>query len=760
MKKRLIFLVIIICTLLSLSIIVSSATSKPKSTGYTIIPSEIDPTTNFFTQPLNQTKLTITDKREELINEGYVKVSETNELILYRLNKTLGIAIYDKMSGYTWYSDYHKAGDLSLSQTITSKIESGVTIEYYDANGSSISEVERSLTTKKTSDIGKTVISYEKIESGFVAHLNFEPVGISFDVEVTINGHGLMVNVPYDSIKEVSVGKLTPKNYQLKSITLFPYLGSENYQINGYAFVPDGSGALIRYTDVSSPSAALIKKVYGNDEGIFVTPEDTNRHIVKENPISLPIYGINHGYNQAAFLCEITSGDGAAELHSYPYNYSNLPINTTFFKLKVRDTFMVNLSASSMTLINDSPYPTDYALKYSFLSNDKANYVGMAKEYEASLGITNKVKEGDIPLHLTTLGLDYKPGLFGKSYIKMTSYSDAMSIVKDLNSNSVSAVQLTYLGWNKGGYFNKGAVNAVADSRLGGKKRLVKLNEFMNSSENSIDFTINPLITNTYGYGNQTVKRINLSAFNTTLKSSLEQEAYYISPSVLSKQILKKNKKYQKLKIDSLNIDHLTDTFSYRYKKGVYNRSKMIEIIENELTKLVNYRISTSNPNAYLYRYLTNYYNCEFESSKQLFETDSIPFISLILSGSVNLFSKDINYVSDYNLFMLRMIEYNIYPSFIITKKAAHNLRFTNFEYLNSTEYALWKELIISIYQNVNSALKVVRGASIIDHQYIDYGVCVVSYSNNYQIYINYNGEAYTNGEVNLEPYQYQVIGG
>ena len=57
-----------------------------------------------------------------------------------------------------------------------------------------------------------------------------------------------MVDVPAESIKEVEVGKLSPKLYLLKSITIFPYFGSQNYKINGYSFIPDGSGALIRYT--------------------------------------------------------------------------------------------------------------------------------------------------------------------------------------------------------------------------------------------------------------------------------------------------------------------------------------------------------------------------------------------------------------------------------------------------------------------------------------------------------------------------------
>ncbi len=756
MRKRLLILIFVVIIIFSLGLI-TNATSDYTATNILEVNSKIDSKTNFFTQPANQEKINIVDEKEELISEnGYKRIAENNYLIMYRNDQTMAIAIYDKTNGYMWYSNYKNVDQLGLSESITAKINSGVTIEYFDANSGSISTLETSITSKKAS----TEISYEKITNGFVAHLNFTAIGISFDVYVTLDNQKLIVDVPYTSINEVTVGKLKPKDYQLKAIYLFPYFGSENYEINGYAFIPDGSGALIRYQNINA-TAAYIAKVYGNDEGVLETSEKDNYHIVSNSVVSLPIYGINHGYQQAAFLCEILSGDGSAEIHSYPYNYKNTPLNTTFFKLGVRDQFMVKLSSSSpMTLINDDPYPNNYTLQYSFLSNENANYVGMAKEYATHLNLNQSISSNDIPLHLNVLGLDYKKGLFGKNYVTMTKYLDTMNIIDDLKQTDVNNIHVSYLGWNKGGYFNDGAINAKAASQLGGKAALKKLNGYLSENNFSIDYTIDPLIADSYGFGKETIKRINLSAFNVNLKSSLEQEAYYISPNVLSNTILKKNKKYQNLNIKGFDIDHLTDAFSYRYKNKTYSRSQMINIIEEEVSKIVNYKISTSNPKAYLFRYLTNYYEAEYESSKFNYETDSIPFISIVLSGCVNLFTSNINYISDYNLFTLRMIEYNLYPSFIITKEEAYNLRFTNFEYLNSTQYALWKNVIIDIYQKVNNALKNVTGATIMSHDAIANGVVKISYSNNVTIYVNYNNETFKTTDITIEPYSYMVKGG
>ena len=51
------------------------------------------------------------------------------------------------------------------------------------------------------------------------------------------------------------------------------------------------------------------------------------------------------------------------------------------------------------------------------------------------------------------------------------------------------------------------------------------------------------------------------------------------------------------------------------------------------------------------------------------------------------MYSSNINYVSNYNVFILRLIEYNIYPSYMITKDTTSKLRYANYEYLYTTKH-------------------------------------------------------------------------
>lgn len=735
---------------------------------------ELDPTSNFFTQVEDTRQIEIVDKRDSLLLEGYQKAIENECLIVYFKKKTCGIAVYDKSNGYTWYSTYDNMESEVLTAAVKTKIESGVTIEYYvvDTKGEIQSKELTFGTRVKNKLVGSNTMKIIDPKKNFEIDVSFilnetksSRFVVSFKVDVSIDKDKLLVNVPYESIveEEIKIGEAStslnqvPNDYRLKSITLFPYFGSENYKINGYSFIPDGSGALIRYNQHES-STAYIKKLYGSD---YSFTDYTNSSYIKDNGyLNLPIFGINHGYNQASFLCEATNGLGSIELHSYPYKYSLIPVNTTFFKYYVRDTFTVNMSQGTMYLLNEAPYPSDYSLTYSFLSGEKANYVGMAECYRESLGLDDSGGGSDIPLRLEILGIDYKPGLFGRNYVTMTTYLDALEIIKDLENSGVNNFNVTYLGWNRGGYFNKGATTARTSLLLGGKNKLLEFSNYLKENGYMIDYTINPYVTSNYGFGSKTVKKIGLSPFEVTQKSSLDQVGYYVLPTELAKIINNKDKRYQNLGIDGLNINDINVAYSYRYNSVATYRTQMIEQVVNEISKLSGYSLSTERPNSYLLKYMTNYYDAYYESNKFIYETDSIPFLTLLLSGSVSQYIPNINYISDYELAVLRMIEYNIYPSFIVTKEEAYKLRYTNYEYLNSTEYSLWKDLMVKMYDETNNALRNVIGAKMISHVYLLDGVCKCGYSNGVVIYVNYNNKTVDCDGFSLSPYSYLVKGG
>ncbi|NLG82896.1 MAG: hypothetical protein GX490_10350 [Bacilli bacterium] len=756
MVKRVLTLAIVF----SLSLCIYSVVqAKPqyKSKTYNVA-SLVTPNSNFFTQTPNKTPIEIPEVGE-LERLGYELVAENHELELYLLRNTLGIAVRVKDTGYIWYSVYKDYKRLVTTGKARQFIESGVSIEYFDST--TLNEAQEYVSNPSAS----VELTYTLNEKGFHVHVKFTKLGISFDIEVYIEGKELFYRVIHESIVEVpyqSPAMKTPKEYKIKAIYVFPYFGSQNYEINGYSFIPDGSGALIRYTNVPS-STAYVKRVFGDDPGI-VTPTRVYDHLKDEATVNLAIYGVNHGYNQAAFLAEVISGMGNAELHSYPYNYNNVRFNTTFFKDIVREKFVVRMSTTDTTglpIITEKPYPSDFIVRFSFLSHEDANYVGMAKKYRDNLELKTVRPQENVPLRLDIIGLDFKPSLFGKSYITMTTYKDVIAIMDDLNKQNINNVEVIYIGWNKGGFYDNTPIKPKVARQLGGKDDFLAMQKYFDEHNLDIFYYDNPIIAFTTNFNNRLVKKMNLSLSTTRLPTPLFDEVYYLNYEDIGETVLRYKKTYNKLKIDKLAFDFLGEKlYSYLYKSKTHYRDDAIREVIQELEELNDFEIALFKANSYTYPYISSNYDMYYESNKYTYITDSVPFIPLVLSGHIEMYSPHINFMSDYQLISLRLIEYNIYPSFIITKEPTHKLRYTNSEWVYTSEYNLWRNQINETYHFINDSLRHVVGNEMINHEYIAQGICKVTYDNGVEIYINYTNSDFNHEDFTIPSLNVVVRGG
>lgn len=773
MNKKKLLLVILIASL-ALFIIVPMIEAKSKGITGLVQTSTYNLSTdsNFFGQAENTTPVEIDEHPETtLLGLGYKEVTETENLKLYVKERYFQIAVLDKLSGYVWYSVYPEYLQLGLSGTSRFFIESGVIIEYYNLDNILV-EDQKSYVSGPKYNV-EVDYDYDSLENGFKAHLNFKDQAIEFDVLVTIDEGKLTVSLPIDSLHEGDIEKpvlnidgtttIKTTSYRLKAVYVFPYFGSNNYEINGYSMIPDGSGALIRYTNVRS-STAYTKRLYGSDEGIqSFNPENSTYYLQNELTATFPAFGVNHGYHQAAFLAVMTEGDAYAEVHSYPYGYNSYTINTTLFKFIVRERYTIQTSSNSsdsFQLINSSPYPTDYQVTYYFLQGENASYSGMAETFKNVLNLDKETKQGS-ELNLTVLGLDYKGGLFGKNYVPMTKYSDVIDIVKELKTAGLEGLDILYTGWNKGGYYDNEKMKPVVASILGGKSDFNEMMDYLQDINVQVYFRSNPIIAYQSSLGSGVIKKITLSNFATSAeKSSLFAYSYYTDPLNIADKVLTYDSQYQKLGIDSLAFSTVGQAlFSYRNDQVNYYRNQTEDIIVEELSQLSSYHLGLTQPNAYLWNMVDIYYQAPIESNKYAYITDSIPFIQLVLNGSARLVSPYVNYVSDYNLFALRLIEYGIEPSFLITKESTHKLRYTNSQYIYTSEYDLWKPIIVDMGLKVQSVLNQVGGLEMINHRYIQTGVAEITYEDGTILYVNYSQNPYIiSPEVTILPQAAQVV--
>ncbi len=748
-KKMILLLLVCLITIISGELLIGAKTVGVQYSYDIENAYNISTDSNFFGQAENQELVDIPEDPENtLAVKGYSEVAETDELKLYVKERYFNIAVLDKSSGYIWYSVYPEYMSYMLSGTSRFFVESGVIIEYYNMDNILIDD------TKSYYSGSKYNVScdydYESIDNGLVAHMNFEDQGIRFDVNVYIEGGKLFVHMPMDTLVEEDIEKEMLNNdgstytkvtqYRLKAVYLFPYFGSNNFQINGYSMVPDGSGALIRYTDNRS-STAYIERVYGEDEGVMKFNQRSTYYIQDELTASLPIFGVNHGYRQAAFLAVITEGDAYSEIHSYPYGYNSYQFNTTFAKFIVRERYTIQTSGNesdSFSLINADPYPTDYKVEYQFLSNEDASYSGMANAYREHLELENT--SSDAGINLTLIGQDYKNGLFGKNFVEMTTYSDVTEIVEDLKTIDIDDIDIVYIAWNKGGYYDNTPVKAKAAGNLGGKSDFLEMMDYLTTNGVEVYFYDNPIVSFDQSLGSSVIKKLTLSSFVTDeVTSSLFDRVYYTDPEKVADSILDQRNRYETLGIDKFALQTVGSAlFSYRYGSTNHYRNETIAIMQAELEALSDYEIGLYTPNSYLWKYIDAYYDAPIESNKYAYMTDSIPFVEMVLNGSCNMYSNYVNYVSDYDLMKLRLIEYGVNPSYLITKESTHHLRYTNSEFIYTSEYSLWKDTIEDISIDVLGVLSQTDEAKMTSHRYIHSGVAEVVYDNGITIYVNY----------------------
>jgi len=792
MLKKLFLVITSLIVFLNLASVVSA--EEVKINTFNGEQKTYDTTTNYFGKVDDKTQISNPDNS---VLDGYTLMSSNNGYELYIDKKKFNLGVKTP-SGYIFYSDPQYYGYKIYASKSTGDEISTTTMlvngkySFTITKGSSSEQVNAAPTIK-----------YTNIDNGFKAVFDYGKLGIIMNVYVTLVDGKLNVYVPLEEIQENGyevtyskqivdsngnpksdengmpmLEKITTVNmFYLTSFEFFPYFGAAGYydfkdaggnitrtfdnMINGYIMIPDGSGALVRYQYDRSYSTMYSKRVYGNDYGI-TTDTSLTAHLADDQVVGVPVFGVSHGYNQHAFLCAIKQGDGAASLYVEPFGYSTTA-QTSYFRYYTRETYQVTMATSdsgTQTILPSKMYHNNYEFEYTFLSGDKANYSGMAEAYRNNyLDLESLDEKENISLGLNVLAQDYKKGLIFKNFIAMTKYQDLLNIVKDLESAGVFDFSISYMGFNRYGYYNNSYYKPKTTLVLGGLSNYKKLKNYLDESGYDMELCMD-LLTSYNIMETKIAKKFNLTTFTKGSDSTLFEETYLrvVSGQVKDK-ILKYKNYYKKLSLTDINLEgYASNIYSYRYKGTNYSRSEAIAQSRNELELLSNYyNVSLVKANAFAYDYVSKIYGNYTSSSLYTYMTDSIPFISLVLSGYVEMYSEEINFIPDYTEYCLRLIEYNIYPYFTITEANSSKLRYTNSEGLYTSEYKLWEGEIKSFYNYCNNALKGVTNASMVSHEYLDAGVCKITYSNGVKIYINYNASPTVVESVNIAPLSYEV---
>lgn len=679
---------------------------------------------------------------ENLANE-MKQVAENENFILYYNPASLAVQVVEKATGYVHSSIVEEGDDVvGMNSTWRGMMQSGITLELLDAKGNAKTWP---LTTKDAS------VEVKEKEDGFTAHVVW-PEGISVTMKVTLTEDGIDVSIPESGTTEKEGSK-----YTLLSIYVFPFMdANRGHDQNGYLFVPDGSGALIRTSVETISTEAYEKQVYGSDLGLGNFNSKNNQGMLLDaEKIYVPVYGVIQNVNESGVAAIIEDGDEYASIQAYASGITT-DFNFITSKFLVRQSYQMKVSQSGATvsMIQEERNHFDIKVAYKFLSGDDADYVGIANAYREHLienGVLSLQKDDkkDIPLKLEFIVAEKEEGLFGKSTVAMTTAEDLDIILTDLMNSGIRNIQVVLRGIGKGGATGAAPTLFTFEKETGSKKEWTALIEKYDKL--GIDIALYCDFTRGYndadGYSNkdraQSISKVLLQTYD-------NGRFTYLSPTFTVDALQKFAKDAATIGVDNLAVDAIgKNLYSNWNSRGPLTRAESMNVLSSVDTG--DTQLSIYTPNAYMFGVTDAAYDVPTSSSGYYIFTDTVPFLQIVLKGCVDIYGTGFNFHANADEDMLRCIEYGLYPSYYLTKENTIEMIDTASSWLYTSEYEQWRDSILSEYETMNSVMEAVKGATIVERTVLAEGVIMVEYSNGNSIVVNYNDSTYTDGDIRVK---------
>ncbi len=708
---------------------------------------------------------------------------ETENLAYYFKEDRDVIAIKDKRNGYLWKTgldiefnkyleeacnlvpDDQKINCLPLEDrlntTYTGIANSLLTIEYYDISSSirRISSASDAGVTSKLATVNddpshrRLDIRFTTLQIDIKLHIYFDDEGIRYEIrdeDITGNGVSVLAAVMLTPFMGASGGAKVywdPEREQFRRIVSNPTL-------DGYVLVPDGPGALIRFVDRNTSLTSYNGNIYGDDltEADYYYTRETS-YLPLKSPL-MPVFGMAHGNRQAAFVAYAVSGgeymnvvvSPEQNLTNYTFAYPRFEYNKLFHQVYNRQ------GAGYFTLMENRNH-FDISMRYDFLANDgtmdgyPADYVGMALKYRDYLKKHDELpdftrSQGEIPLRLDFVMADVKRSVFGVEDVIATTANQVKDILSDVKSLGIRRVTSGLLGWQKGGITNGHPGRTDWSGAIGSQNDFKALNEYAKDIGYDVSLSQNYVMIHRdqVNYLNTAAKHMNGWYMEYRLRDNMPVTLFgYAKPSVSARWMLEQSRRLANAGFNSLTVEGIPNTLISEYSKESSEVHKTIEMYQQTFDQMSDdWTISSTSPNQYLWKYINRFLQAPVYSSQFLIHTDTVPFLQMVINHNMEIYAPYSNFSFYTRQDVLRMIDYNLSPSFVLTQEPSYQLTLTNSARFYSTEYIQYKDLIQQIHQDVNLALKDVLYAQWIDRIVLENGVIKNVYDNNMAVIINY----------------------
>ena len=479
------------------------------------------------------------------------------------------------------------------------------------------------------------------------------------------------------------------------------------------------------------------------------------------------------------YVAIIEEGDALAKIAlkhfgaQSKYNTVNVVVNP-----RPKDSYILSDavsvgSNSSVTVISKRKYVGDYKIRYMMLTDAElakenevsdyyeASWVGMAKAYRDylsspySTGTQNLPKEQqttiltrleesdvkkDIPLYIETFGavdtIEKILSIPVESKAALTSFEDIQTMYKELSEKDITNVNFKLKGYYNGGMYSAVPYKLDFEKSVGGKEGFKEL--VADAKEKGygvyVDFDFAyATMSATKMFDGLTNSRDLIKTIDDRYTSkwyySATTQAYTsyfemaISPSRYEFFYDKVSEKYLEYNPIGISLSTLGNALNSDFDEDEpYNREDSKEFTKKLFAKISNdyENVMADSANYYAWAYVDHMINTAVDSSRYTKASNSVPFLGVVLHGSVQFAGTPMNMEGNIGHAMLKAIENGCGLYFVLSYANTDLLKDDVFlSQYYSVRYDIWFDELVERYTDANSVLRDLQTKLIIDHQFL-----------------------------------------